>query len=108
MSNRSKERWNGGGDDVGSGEDVSSAGSSTERDDPPVVSDELADGSETVPIRTDNSPLPNRYREILREQEQPDHFSEDGSSVDNAPRGVGSPMGSSLSVPDDTASFQVW
>lgn len=67
--------------------------------------EELEEGHATsAPIG--NGSLPNRYRQIL--QDQRDQLSEDGSSVDNAPRRAGSPMGSNLSVPDDAASAQVW
>lgn len=53
-----------------------------------------------------NGSVSNRYRQIL--QEQRDQASEDGSSVDNAPRQAGSPIGYTMSVPDDAASAQVW
>ncbi|SPO02353.1 related to VPS8 - vacuolar sorting protein, 134 kD [Cephalotrichum gorgonifer] len=87
----------------------SSAGSSNDGAAPPASGngaavDGLEDEGQATPVRTDNGAIPNRYRELLREQR--DEHSEDGSSVDNAPRGAGSFLGSMLSVPDDSASLQ--
>lgn len=46
----------------------------------------------------------NRYRELLREQEDD---ASDSGSAEGLPRRVGSPIDSLLSVPDDTPSVQV-
>lgn len=94
-------------DDV---EDTSSIGGSSEGAAPPVVGNGTAgvlgdEGRDTI-LPIGNSSVPNRYRDILREQRG--QASEDGSSVDNALRRAESPMGSALSVPDDAASIQVW
>ena len=89
---------------MGSVEDTSSASSSGAA--VPAAADgtagELGEGhAAATPIENG---LPNRYRQIL--QEQRDQLS-DSSSVDNAPRRAASPMGSTLSLPDDAASAQV-
>lgn len=91
-------------DDV---EDASSVGNSDEGA-PPTngTAGVLEDEGRDTAFPLGNSSVPNRYREILRKQR--DQASEDGSSVDNAPRRADSPMGSALSVPDDAASIQVW
>jgi hypothetical protein len=57
-----------------------------------------------TPDPISNGQVSRRYREILRDR------VEDGSeesSIDAAPRRVGSPIDSLLSVPDDTPSIQV-
>lgn len=48
-----------------------------------------------------NGRVGDRYRELLRDEA--DAVSEDGS-VDNVPRGVGSPVGSVTSAADDSVS----
>lgn len=60
---------------------------------------ETSDASPAI----ENGAVSNRYRQILREQA--DDVSEEGS-VDAAPRRVGSPIDSLLSVPDDSPSVQ--
>ena len=109
MSNPLKENQNGAGEAVYPTEDMSSAGSSaatipaTTADDQAVV--ELEEGH-TTSTPVGNGSVINRYRQIL--QEQRDQLSEDGSSVGDAPRRAGSPISSTLSVPDDAVSVQVW
>ncbi|KAI1809433.1 Golgi CORVET complex core vacuolar protein 8-domain-containing protein [Poronia punctata] len=49
------------------------------------------------------APVPNRYRELLRDQAD---GSDDGSSLDGLPRRAGSPIDSLLSGPDDSPSVQ--
>lgn len=108
MSNPLKENQDGGGEAMDPTEDVSS-GSSSAATVPAAPTDgaagELEEGH-AIPAPIGNGSLPNRYRQIL--QDQRDQISEDGSSVDNAPRRAGSPMDSNLSVPDDAASAQAW
>ncbi|MBE3050194.1 hypothetical protein IMZ48_48395 [Candidatus Bathyarchaeota archaeon] len=99
-----KENQDGGGEEMGSVEDMSSASSSGAS--VPAAADrtagELGEGhAASTPV---GNGIPNRYRQIL--QEQRDQLS-DSSSVDNAPRRAASPMGSTLSLPDDAASAQV-
>jgi vacuolar protein sorting-associated protein 8 len=70
------------------------------------------DGDEaagSTAIDEPNSTIPNRYREIMQEQEEDDSVldSADGGSVDALPPRPGSPMDSVLSGPDDTPSIQV-
>ncbi|KAF6837734.1 golgi complex component [Colletotrichum plurivorum] len=60
---------------------------------------QISDASPAI----ENGAVSNRYRQILREQA--DDASEEGS-VDAAPRRVGSPIDSLLSVPDDSPSVQ--
>jgi hypothetical protein len=110
MSDSEKETRHGEAADVEGGEDASpTVGSNPEVDLPAsgngISSGELDLGPDAIPIRLNDSPLPNRYREMLREQS--DTLSEDGSSVDNAPRRVISPIDSMLSAPEDVASHQV-
>lgn len=50
-----------------------------------------------------NGTIANRYRELLREQDD----ASDSGSAEGLPRRVGSPLDSLLSVPDDTHSVQV-
>jgi vacuolar protein sorting-associated protein 8 len=51
----------------------------------------------------ESGPEPNRFRQLLHERED---ASEEGS-IEGLPRRAGSPIGSLLSVPDDTPSIQV-
>lgn len=51
----------------------------------------------------DDSGVVNRYRELAHEQV--DSASDNGSAA--LPRRAGSPVGSTLSIPDDTPSVQV-
>lgn len=106
MSNPLKENWDEGEGAMDDVEDASSVGGSGEGA-PPTngTTGGLGDEGRDTTLPLGNSSVPNRYREILREQR--DQFSEDGSSVDNAPRRADSPMGSALSIPDDAASIQV-
>ncbi|KAK7962313.1 Vacuolar protein sorting-associated protein 8 [Apiospora aurea] len=55
-----------------------------------------------APAPENNGPLANRYRQLLRDQ---DDTSESGSA-EGLPKRVGSPIDSLLSVPDDTHSVQ--
>lgn len=67
-----------------------------------LLDDETQTSSSTPPA-TESGALPNRYREILREQA--DNVSDEGS-VDAFPKRVGSPIDSLMSVPDDSPSVQ--
>ncbi|KAK1455146.1 vacuolar assembly/sorting protein VPS8 [Colletotrichum melonis] len=67
-----------------------------------LLDDETQTSSSTPPV-AESGALPNRYREILREQA--DNVSDEGS-VDAVPKRVGSPIDSLMSVPDDSPSVQ--
>ncbi|KAK2004728.1 vacuolar assembly/sorting protein VPS8 [Colletotrichum falcatum] len=67
-----------------------------------LLDDETGISSSTPPA-IENGAVPNRYRDILREQA--DDVSEEGS-VDAAPKRAGSPIDSLMSVPDDSPSIQ--
>jgi hypothetical protein len=84
----------------------SSSDEDTIRGDPEngAVAELSEDERPATPVAIGNGSVANRYREILQEQREE---SFDDSSVDDAPRGVDSPIGSTLSVPDDAASLQV-
>ncbi|KAK2046892.1 vacuolar assembly/sorting protein VPS8 [Colletotrichum somersetense] len=59
--------------------------------------------SSSTPLAIENGAVPNRYRDILREQA--DNVSEEGS-MDAAPKRAGSPIDSLMSIPDDSPSIQ--
>lgn len=67
-----------------------------------LLDDEETEATVTSPVM-ENGTISNRYRQILRAQA--DAVSEEGS-VDAAPKRVGSPIDSLMSVPDDSPSVQ--
>lgn len=56
-----------------------------------------------APAPENHGPLANRYRQLLRDQDD----TSDSGSAEGLPKRVGSPIDSLLSVPDDTHSVQV-
>lgn len=69
-----------------------------------ILGEEADTGNESAAPPAEPSSIAHRYRELLVvEHEAP---SEDGST-DAIPRRAASPMGSMLSVPDDSPSIQV-
>lgn len=67
-----------------------------------LLDDEEREASDASPA-IENGIISNRYRQILRDQA--DDASEEGS-VDAAPKRVGSPIDSLMSLPDDSPSVQ--
>lgn len=68
-----------------------------------VLEEELHDDvSNSPPVQ--GSIAASRYHQLLRDQAD---VSDAGSSMDGLPRRAGSPIGSLLSVPDDSPSVQV-
>ncbi|KAK6820563.1 vacuolar protein sorting-associated protein 9a [Apiospora arundinis] len=55
-----------------------------------------------APAPENHGPLANRYRQLLRDQDD----TSDSGSAEGLPKRVGSPIDSLLSVPDDTHSVQ--
>jgi hypothetical protein len=70
------------------------------------VADILEEERQAAGTPIGNGSIARRYRDIIRANAGDDTASENGS-VDAAPRRVGSPIDSLLSVPDDSPSVQV-
>ncbi|KAK1595747.1 vacuolar assembly/sorting protein VPS8 [Colletotrichum navitas] len=114
MTPPSTKRDDGPGDTMADQDDRSSVGKPAFGDEETVKAEKEEDGiaglldeetqiSSSTPPAIEKGAVPNRYRDILREQA--DDVSEEGS-VDAAPKRAGSPIDSLMSIPDDSPSIQ--